>query len=286
MGGGSPPPMIQADTLPPSPPLAEYVRSYASLRGGSPGGRYVRPIIARTDVVLTFNLARRHEAFEYRTGASRLLPAALIVGPQTSRMADLWLDDRWASFSISLQPAAFQRLFHRPVHPFLDRALDARDVLGRDVAALHERLLGAPTSAAMVRAAESFLLRRVPAAAPLHPAVAAATAISNSAGRLSVRDAAAVAGLSERHFERCFTEWMGVGPKVFARITRLNHVVRVKTRRPELTWAAISHDAGYFDQTHLLKDFKAMTGETPVLFLRRTAPLDGGFLLSSTPGHP
>ena len=277
--------MIQAETLAPSAPLAEYVRHYGSLRGGAPNGRFVRPIIARTDVLLSFNLAQRHEAFEYRTGAPRLLPAALIVGPQTSRMADLWLDDRWASFSISLQPAAFQRLFHLPVQPFLNRAIDACEVLGPDVAALHERLRGAPTAAAMVRAAESFLLRRVPAAAPLHPAAIAAAAIASSGGRLSVRGAADVAGLSERHFERCFAEWVGVTPKLFARIARLNYVLRAKSRRPDLTWAAISSDAGYFDQTHLVKDFKAMTGEAPGLFLRRAAAADGGFLLSSTPAH-
>ena len=89
----------------------------------------------------------------------------------------------------------------------------------------------------------------------------------------------------ERHLERCFTEWMGIPPKLYARITRLNYVLRLKTRRPDLTWAAISHDAGYFDQTHLVKDFKAMAGEAPGAYLRRGAPADGGFLLSSTPGH-
>ncbi|MGE3402648.1 MAG: helix-turn-helix domain-containing protein [Vicinamibacterales bacterium] len=278
--------MIQAETFAPSPPLADFVRAYVSLCGSPPDGRYVRPIIARPDVVIAFNLARRHQAFEYRTGAPRLLPSALIVGPQTSRRADLWFDTPWASFTISLQPAAFQRLFHLPIQPFLDRALDAYDVLGHELAVLHDRLREAPDAAARVRLVEAFLLQRIPAAGPSHPATAAASALLTSAGRLSVRGAAQVAGLSERHLERAFGEWMGVPPKLYARIVRLNYVLRLKAQRPELTWAAISHDAGYFDQTHLVKDFKAMVGEAPGTYMRRSAPADGGFLLSSTPAHP
>lgn len=278
--------MIQAETFAPSPLLAEYVRGYVSLSGSSPDGRYVRPIIARPDVVIAFNLARRHQAFEYRTGAPRLLPSALIVGPQTSRRADLWFDTAWASFTVSLQPAALQRLFHLPIHPFLDRALDAYDVLGREVITLHDRLRDAHDAAARVRLVEAFLMRRLPAAGPAHQATAAASALLTSAGRLSVRDAAQVAGLSERHLERAFAEWMGVPPKLYARIVRLNYVLRLKAQRPDLTWAAISHDAGYFDQTHLVKDFRAMVGEAPGAYIRRAAPVDGGFLLSSTPAHP
>lgn len=277
--------MVSSQILLPSAPLREYVRQFLRIEASLPGGNAVRPIIARTELVLAFNLSpHAHRAFEYHAGMARTMPDLLLVGPQTSRRADLLLGHSWSTFAIHFQPSAFVRLFGGvPVAALTDRAVDARDVLGASVAALHERLLRCTASAAMARTAERFLEQRLASALPLHVTGRAAEAILDSHGRMTVAGAIQLSGLSERHFERRFIEHMGVPPKLFARIARLNYVVRLKRQRPSLTWAQISQDAGYFDQTHLVKDFKAMAGATPGAFLRGTAPADGGFLLSSLP---
>jgi AraC-like DNA-binding protein len=277
--------MVTSQTLLPSAPLREYVRQFLRIEASLPGGNAVRPIIARTELVLAFNLSpHAHRAFEYHAGATRTMPDLLLVGPQTSRRADLLLGDRWSTFAIHFQPSAFVRLFGgTPVAAFTDRAVDARDVLGPAVGELHERLQRCTSTTAMARAAERFLEPRLPASLPLHPTGRAAAAMLESHGRLKVADAIRLSGLSERHFERRFAEHMGLAPKLFARVARLNYVVRLKAEQPALTWVQISQDAGYFDQTHLVKDFKAMAGAPPGAFLRGTAPADGGFLLSSLP---
>ena len=267
----------------PSPALREFVRHYICLRASTPGVPQVRPIAARNDLILAFNLEQRHEAFEYRTSASRLLPSILLVGPQTARQADLWLGERWASFAVHFRPSAFQRLFHIPVATFTDLALDATDVLGGEIVALRDQLAQVGSAAAMARLVDRYLRQRVPRATPLHPSARAAEALITSHGRMTVAAAIRSTGLSERHFERTFVEQMGMAPKRYGRVARLNFVLQLKASRPALTWAQASQEAGYFDQTHLVKDFKAMAGAPPAAFMRAGFPADGGFLLSSPP---
>jgi len=277
--------MIISKVLTPSPGAREYVRQFLRLQVSDAAGRpSVRPIIARPDIVLAFALHQQpHEAFEFATAAPRVLPAVVLVGAQTSRRADLLLVNGWSSFAIHFQPAAFSRLFRVPASALTDRALDATPLLGADLEGVRQRLAACRSSSAMVRVAERFLARRAATAGPVPATARAAEALLTSHGRLRVADAIRTTGLSERHFERRFLEHMGMPPKLYARVARLNFVLQLKTERPALTWAQISQEAGYFDQTHLVKDFKAMAGAPPAAFLRAGFPSDGGFLLSSAP---
>ena len=277
--------MLSTEVIAPSPPLGEFVRHYVCLRASTPGSPQVRPIAARNELILAFNLDERHEAYEYRTAAPRLLPSALLVGPQTARRADLWLGERWVSFAVHFRPSAFLRLFHLPVSDFTDRALDAGDIIGSEAATLRDRLAQAGSAVAMARLVDRYLRQRVAAAAPMHPTARAAEAMISRHGRMTVGEAVRTTGLSPRHFERRFVEQMGMAPKLYGRVARLNFVLRLKTRQPALTWAQISQEAGFFDQTHVVKDFKAMAGAPPGAYMRSGLPADGGFLLSSPQLH-
>jgi AraC-like DNA-binding protein len=273
--------MIQSQTFALSASLRPFIRRIVLAHTHVDEGIFIRPVGARTDVVLCFALQRELiTAFEYQTSAPRLLPRTLVIGPQTARQADLWLKDGWRSLAIHFQPAGFVRLFHMPVAPLTDRALDATDVLGDGIRSLHAELSQATSPAAMLCSIERFLSSRVGSADPEHAAARAAAAMLETHGRLRVADAIRHSGLSERHFERRFIEQMGMSPKLYARVARLNFVLQRKAEEPSTTWAAISQEAGYFDQTHLSKDFKAMLGVAPGAYLRRSQSR-GGFLLSS-----
>ena len=79
-------------------------------------------------------------------------------------------------------------------------------------------------------------------------------------------DAVRATGLSTRHFERAFIERMGVTPKLFLRAVRLEFALTLKRGNPAHSWTRVSQEAGYFDQTHFVKDFKALAGDTPSSF--------------------
>jgi AraC-like DNA-binding protein len=84
-----------------------------------------------------------------------------------------------------------------------------------------------------------------------------------------VEDVAGQLGVTARHLRRAFTETIGVGPKDFARGVRLTRAVRMAGASRD--WTRIAAEAGYYDQSHLIADFRELTGNTPGALLKRPA---------------
>lgn len=75
-------------------------------------------------------------------------------------------------------------------------------------------------------------------------------------------------GVTSRHLRRAFHDNVGIGPKDFARTVRLQRAVRMTTGGAT-DWRRIATDAGYYDQAHLISDFRELVGVTPGAYLRR-----------------
>jgi len=78
-----------------------------------------------------------------------------------------------------------------------------------------------------------------------------------------VAELASAAAWSPRQLEREFRRRVGLTPKSLARILRFQNVLRWRGIRPEWPWADLAAHAGYADQAHLVRDFRAFAGTTP-----------------------
>lgn len=74
-------------------------------------------------------------------------------------------------------------------------------------------------------------------------------------------------GVTARHLRRAFVESVGVGPKEFARGVRLQRAISESARSTD--WGRIARNAGYYDQAHLIGDFRDLVGLTPNAYLAR-----------------
>ncbi len=70
-------------------------------------------------------------------------------------------------------------------------------------------------------------------------------------------------GISERHLRRLFQDTLGVGPKTFAKLARFRAALRAARGARPPSWAQIAMTAGYYDQAHLIAEFRGITGVTP-----------------------
>lgn len=70
------------------------------------------------------------------------------------------------------------------------------------------------------------------------------------------------AGLSTRRMARLFTLQVGLTPKLYARIKRFERVMQLM-QAPVMEWSDLAQACGYFDQSHLIRDCKAISGFTP-----------------------
>jgi AraC-like DNA-binding protein len=146
-----------------------------------------------------------------------------------------------------------------------DRELPLAGIVGRAAAvALVRTLRSARTAAERFAAAERWLAARLAEARPRRMTSARAVALIREAGgQARIDDVARALGWSRRRIERAFARDLGIRPKVYARIVRLNTVLATldDTERPRAVDLAL--DAGYFDQAHLLRDFRILAGRTP-----------------------
>ena len=108
-----------------------------------------------------------------------------------------------------------------------------------------------------------LLLERLPAVTPVPREVGAAVAaIAACSGRVDVARIAGQVGVSRQHLARRFAAWVGIGPKTLARVVRLREVLRAADGT-RVNWAALAADLGYCDQSHLVAEFRSLTGLTP-----------------------
>jgi AraC-like DNA-binding protein len=103
-------------------------------------------------------------------------------------------------------------------------------------------------------------------------------------GALDLAALAGELGLSVRQFERRFDASVGLPPKLFCRMQRFIQVFRVIGQQP-CNWVDTAVACGYYDQSHLIRDFKNFSGETPAILLAKDADLARHFLLRFGMSH-
>jgi AraC-like DNA-binding protein len=109
---------------------------------------------------------------------------------------------------------------------------------------------------------------RAPAPPP-NPVQRALEVLTLSRGDIDLQWVARQAGMSDRQFRRRCLEESGLAPKQLCRVLRFRHACELGRRG--LPWGLIAAEAGYFDQAHLIRDFREFTGATPMSVFSNTS---------------
>jgi transcriptional regulator GlxA family with amidase domain len=96
----------------------------------------------------------------------------------------------------------------------------------------------------------------------------AAEIIRRRKGLISLEELAGSVYISKRQLEREFKDKIGISPKSYMRIARLNEVNRRILKGDKLLLSRVSYDCGYSDQAHFIRDFRRFTGERPAVLIR------------------
>ena len=123
----------------------------------------------------------------------------------------------------------------------------------------HEQLSEAEDAATRIAVVERLLAELPYESDPL--VTRAAKLLADARDEASVSAVAVALGVSERQLERRFLARVGVTPKRFATLRRFERAVARASTAPSLTAAAL--DAGYYDQSHFIRDFRRFVGSSP-----------------------
>lgn len=153
-------------------------------------------------------------------------------------------------------------------------AVRHRGVVALDhIDALADAILAEPDLRRCAALAEELLLPALPSLpAPIAKLRDLVERLARDPGITRAEQAAALAGLDLRTLQRRFSDGVGVSPKWVIQRYRLHEAAAqlAQPDAPEL--ADLALQLGYFDQSHFIRDFKAVVGKTPGEYLATRAP--------------
>ena len=180
---------------------------------------------------------------------------------------------------VKLTPLGARRFLGLPMNELTNRTVDLGDVLGSTARRLIEQLYEMSEWEDRFSLLDATIASRLAKERPSCSGVRQAwRMLSMSAGRQEINALADELGWSHKHLIARFREQVGLPPKTVARILRFTHALRLLDRDGAIGWAEIAQVCGYYDQAHLIRDFRRLAGTTPGEFLRRRLPDGGGIV--------
>ena len=197
------------------------------------------------------------------------------VGGVSTRMFTRVLEGESHVFGVKFSAGAFRPFLRGPASSLADRTVAVTQVLGEEVGALEAILISRDTSEDdMIAAANAFFLPRLPAA-PDETIVLAGQLVRRILEDRDIKtvdDLVSKAGIGKRTLQRVFNEYVGVNPKWVIRRYRLHELIeRVHDSQNPVDWAQLALELGYFDQAHLINDFRSIVGCSPVQYQKQAS---------------
>jgi AraC-like DNA-binding protein len=191
-----------------------------------------------------------------------LQPHIVLLGPQYSKVK-IKVHKQLKAIRVDFFPGGMYRLLGLPMNDLFDKGLDARDIFGSEAQVLNEHLQNTFDLETGKSLVEEFLLAKVAGLKEILPFDRAIKLLLRESGNLTVERSASDACLSIKQFERKCLERIGMPPKTYARILRFSKAYRLHESNPQMSWTSIAHASGYFDQMHMIRDFKTFSGVNP-----------------------
>ncbi|GHT30273.1 AraC family transcriptional regulator [Bacteroidia bacterium] len=186
-----------------------------------------------------------------------------IVGTMTYFIEIKYVDDI-NRFGIRFKPAGITAFTHVPIFEFTNQQIDMTGVETLFDEGFYEVLPEKKTITETIHHIDTYLLGKLSCLyTPEKQIIHAIDLIYLAKGQLSLADVASHVCSGQRHFERKFKSSVGISPKTFAKIVKFKHTLHHLRTHSSDNLYAIAIDCGYYDQTHLIKDFKALTGDVP-----------------------
>ena len=261
----------------PSQPLAEFVERFW-YSSDAPQHQKVRVVPSGT-MELVFNLYEDDLGFSdtEEPESSKTFSGAVFSGTFAQ---PLFVHTRKHVVGVHFKPGGAFRFLGIPASEFANAHVDVEALWKRSTQELREQLYAAANAATCFQVLEKALFARLQNSPEEHRAVRAALDIfGRDAGEARTRDLARQLGLSQRHFINVFAKQVGITPKQFARVQRFQRAADLTRSTSTPNWADIAAACGYFDQSHLIHDFKVFSGLSPTEFLRQR----GEHLLTNAP---
>ena len=243
----------------PGPPLSEFVALFWYFRGDEVPNAKERVLpTGAVDFIIRLDSARTSDSGMF--------------GPRT-RSVVIKTTSEYELIGVHFKAGGAFPFLRFPIGDLQDAGISLGDLSGEENAQrllcmLHE----APTGKSKFRILEQWLLQLAGNRLQNHPAVTFAMRAFCSGPYGSSAEIADKTGYSQRHFIEIFRNEVGLTPKRFRRLYRFRKVIEAVQRQTIVDWADVALSFGYFDQPHLIHDFREFSGLSPTEYLGLRTP--------------
>lgn len=262
----------------PSKELAPYIKHYLFLDNDDSAIQKFR-LFSDGNNGIVFSLKSKLIS-SINNDVKEYLPDSFLYG-QLSSFKDIYSDNEFSLIIVVFQPCGMNQLLQIPANEFQNSILNIDDVFDQKALELQEKLSEVINLSERVRLLNLFfttLLDKKTLSNQLIINTSLDFIIANK-GYFSIKQLVEYTGYTERHLERKFQECIGLNPKKFGNIIRLHHFLKLLKDKPLSTnLTTIGYNAGFSDQSHLIKEFRKHTGITPGEYLYNTKKLTSNLI--------
>ena len=170
---------------------------------------------------------------------------------------------------IKFTPGGFRPFLKAPASSLVNRTVPVKRIFGRDVEALEAVLVSTRKEEEKVKAADAFFRARAPEPDETIELVGKLVGrILQERDIKTVNDLVSRTGIGKRSLQRVFNEYIGVSPKWVIRRYRLHELMERLNSGDQLDLSDLALELGYFDQAHLINDFRSIVGYSPTQYQR------------------
>jgi AraC-like DNA-binding protein len=244
----------------PAPPLQAYIESYwkVQTRPGEPGLLHEQIYVdGQADILFNFGCAYDRCGIATPHGnldGQRDYPVLIAQQGEINLIG------------VRFRPGGLAAFIRLPMHELANQVIDLHSALGGDGAALEYQLYDAADFDRQAALLDTFFLARLKPTEAHQLALRLAGQIAAAGGEGPIQRLSAEAGYSIRTVDRLFRQYLGLKPRLYARIQRFQRVLRLLSGGEPRSLTQIALMTGYYDQAHFTHDFIAFAGLTPTAF--------------------
>lgn len=263
--------MEEFQIIPPSELLAPYVKHYWFLTACSPRQMHER-IIPNGLICLMFHRGERI----FSSTQNRFQPRAFLSGQGTG-YSDLVYAGSIDLACIVFQPAGAKAFFNMPLIELNEQNVAVDELDNPLLTELSNRLFDLSDIRANVLLMEQFLCKCLCTLTVHNQQRINAALQSIYAGQQRVDMLAQTACLGYKQFKRVFAEYVGANPKDYLRVIRFQKALHILQNQSVSSLTQLAYECGYYDQPHLIKEFKTFSGYTPAEYVSVCTPYSDYF---------
>ena len=209
-------------------------------------------------------------AFQYIPGMMVLenaVPSRLFVSgfqSQSNSYYQLCANQNIGVFGVYFQPYAISLLFDIPANEITNHNIEISDLLGKEGTILEEQVLECRSTQERISLLTRFIEKRLTILPPNGKnTISLIHHLILRDGKTKIQELLSAQFISQRQLERNFKTLTGFSPKHFSRIVRFEKSILNAFNNSQSSLTELALHSGYFDQAHMIRDYRAFTGKNP-----------------------